>query len=99
MFPHIFFAKSLEAMLKTHTFAVYYYSSTLRQYKYECRKATKCDWIMIKIENMSFRYAGTHKEVFSGLNLTLQENRIYGMLGKNGVGKRTNIMNDKLINL
>lgn len=44
---------------------------------------------MIKIENISYRYAGTKKDVFSNLNLQFGENKIYGLLGKNGTGKST----------
>jgi len=44
---------------------------------------------MIKIENVSFRYPGTKRMIFDNLSIELQENRIYGMLGKNGVGKST----------
>lgn len=57
---------------------------------------------MIEIKNMSFKYANhTGKlfgkkskpqnsgNVFTGLNLTIEENKIYGLLGKNGTGKST----------
>ena len=37
---------------------------------------------------MDFRYAKGHK-VFSGMNLEIGENKIYGLLGKNGTGKST----------
>lgn len=60
-----------------HTFAVYYYSSTLK-YKY-----------MIQVENLSFNYLGTKREVFSDFSLQLTDNKIYGLLGKNGTGKST----------
>lgn len=43
---------------------------------------------MLKIINMDFRYANGHK-VFSGMNLEIGENKIYGLLGKNGTGKST----------
>lgn len=43
----------------------------------------------IKLENVNFRYSGTRKDVLSGLSLELKENRICGLLGKNGVGKST----------
>ncbi len=42
---------------------------------------------MITIENLKFSYR--HKQVFSGINLTLEEGKIYGLLGLNGVGKTT----------
>ena len=43
---------------------------------------------MLKIINMDFRYANGHK-VFGGMNLEIGENKIYGLLGKNGTGKST----------
>lgn len=45
--------------------------------------------IMIEIENMSFRYSGLRKNVFQDLNLRMDGNAIYGLLGKNGMGKST----------
>jgi len=44
---------------------------------------------MIEVKNLVFNYPGNKKKVFDGLNLTLNENRIYGLLGKNGMGKST----------
>lgn len=44
---------------------------------------------MIEIKNMSYRYAGARKDVFTDFSLTLRENNIYGLLGKNGTGKST----------
>ena len=44
---------------------------------------------MIEVKNLVFSYPGNKKKVFDGLNLTLNENRIYGLLGKNGMGKST----------
>mgnify|MGYP004449702237 CR=1 FL=1 len=44
---------------------------------------------MIEVSNISFRYPGQGKKVFNGLNLRLEENAIYGLLGKNGMGKST----------
>lgn len=44
---------------------------------------------MIKIENISYKYAGAKENVFSNLNLSFGENKIYGLLGKNGTGKST----------
>ena len=38
---------------------------------------------------MSFRYPGQRGLVFDGFNLRLEENKIYGLLGKNGTGKST----------
>ncbi len=44
---------------------------------------------MIEINDMSFRYPGSGKKVFDGLSVTLADNAIYGLLGKNGMGKST----------
>lgn len=44
---------------------------------------------MIEINDISFRYPGTKHDIYSGFSLTLSENRIYGVLGKNGTGKST----------
>lgn len=38
---------------------------------------------------MSFRYAGQKSLVFDHFNLRIEENKIYGLLGKNGTGKST----------
>ena len=43
----------------------------------------------IEVENMSFRYPGQSEQVFDGFSLQLEENKIYGLLGKNGTGKST----------
>ncbi len=60
------------------TFAVFYISITLKQ-------SNK----MIEIQDISFKYAGTSHHIFDNFNLKLDENRIYGLLGKNGTGKST----------
>ncbi|MBO7140343.1 MAG: ABC transporter ATP-binding protein [Prevotella sp.] len=44
---------------------------------------------MIEIKNMSFKYAGQRSLVFDHFNLRIEENKIYGLLGKNGTGKST----------
>ena len=44
---------------------------------------------MIEVKNISFKYAGGKRLVFDDFSLTLEENRIYGLLGKNGTGKST----------
>ena len=44
---------------------------------------------MIGIKNISFKYAGTSRYIFQDFNLELEENKIYGLLGKNGTGKST----------
>lgn len=42
---------------------------------------------MIKIDNLAFSYG--KNQVLDNINLTLEEGRIYGLLGENGVGKTT----------
>ena len=44
---------------------------------------------MIEVKNMSFSYPGQSERVFNGFSLRLEENKIYGLLGKNGTGKST----------
>ena len=44
---------------------------------------------MINVENLSFKYRGSKRDVLKHLSLSLSENRICGLLGKNGVGKST----------
>lgn len=44
---------------------------------------------MIDIKDLSFRYSGGKSKVFNNLNLQLEGNAIYGLLGKNGMGKST----------
>ena len=44
---------------------------------------------MIDIQNIDFKYAGSKEKVFQDFSLQLQENNIYGLLGKNGTGKST----------
>ena len=44
---------------------------------------------MIDIKNIDFSYPGQHEKVFDDFSLELNENKIYGLLGKNGTGKST----------
>jgi len=44
---------------------------------------------MVNLSNVSFRYAGQKNPVFQDFSMQLHENRIYGLLGKNGTGKST----------
>lgn len=44
---------------------------------------------MINVQNISFHYKGQKTLVFDGFSLQLEEDRIYGLLGKNGTGKST----------
>ncbi|MDO4191111.1 MAG: ABC transporter ATP-binding protein [Bacteroidales bacterium] len=43
---------------------------------------------MITLQNVEYSYS-SHKPVFKNLNLQLPEGHIYGLLGKNGIGKTT----------
>lgn len=43
----------------------------------------------INVNEISFSYPGTSRRVFSDFSLQLTDNRIYGLLGKNGTGKST----------
>jgi len=43
----------------------------------------------IKLDNVSFKYRGSRKDVLRDISLEIPENRICGLLGKNGVGKST----------
>ena len=43
--------------------------------------------MMIQMNQLDFGYR--RKKVFSGLDLTLSEGHVYGLLGKNGAGKST----------
>ena len=44
---------------------------------------------MLQVENISFSYRKGRKEVLSDFSLSLESGRVYGLLGKNGVGKST----------
>ena len=44
---------------------------------------------MIEVNHISFKYAGQKNLVFDDFSLRLEENNIYGLLGKNGTGKST----------
>ena len=44
---------------------------------------------MIHIENLKYKYQGAKQYVFDGFSLDLEDNNIYGLLGKNGTGKST----------
>ena len=44
---------------------------------------------MIEVNNISFKYVGQKDLVFDDFSLRLEENNIYGLLGKNGTGKST----------
>jgi len=44
---------------------------------------------MIQVSNLDFHYSGSKHQVFEDFSLRLEENKIYGLLGKNGTGKST----------
>jgi ABC-2 type transport system ATP-binding protein len=44
---------------------------------------------MIEVSNISFSYPHQKERVFDSFSLRLEENKIYGLLGKNGTGKST----------
>jgi len=44
---------------------------------------------MISIKQLSFNYRKSKREIFSDFSLSLKRGKIYGLLGKNGVGKST----------
>lgn len=44
---------------------------------------------MIKIENLSYHYRGSKHMVFDDFSVEIEQNRICGLLGKNGMGKST----------
>ncbi len=44
---------------------------------------------MIEVSNLTFSYPGSKHKVFEDFSLQLADNRIYGLLGKNGTGKST----------
>ena len=44
---------------------------------------------MINIQNLTFGYSGSKRNVFSQFNLQMKPGSVYGLLGKNGTGKTT----------
>lgn len=44
---------------------------------------------MIEINNVTYSYAGSSRRVFEDFSLNLESDKIYGLLGKNGMGKST----------
>ncbi len=44
---------------------------------------------MIEINHISFKYPGSKHPVFENLSFSLESNHIYGLLGKNSMGKST----------
>lgn len=44
---------------------------------------------MIQVKNISFKYPGTKRNIFTDFSLDINANNVYGLLGKNGTGKST----------
>jgi ABC-2 type transport system ATP-binding protein len=44
---------------------------------------------MIEVKDISYKYPGQKGLVFCDFSLTLEQNKIYGLLGMNGTGKST----------
>lgn len=44
---------------------------------------------MIKVENISFEYKKSKGKQFDNFSLSIEKGKVYGLLGKNGVGKST----------
>lgn len=44
---------------------------------------------LLKIDNVSYKYEGTSKEVFTNINIDFESNKIYAIMGKSGSGKST----------
>lgn len=44
---------------------------------------------MIQVKDISFKYSGAKRNIFTNFNLDIKQNCIYGLLGKNGTGKST----------
>jgi len=44
---------------------------------------------MVTIENLSFEYRKSQKKLFENFSLSIEKGKVYGLLGKNGVGKST----------
>lgn len=44
---------------------------------------------MIQVNGIDFLYPGSKHTVFNNFSMTIKENNIYGLLGKNGTGKST----------
>lgn len=54
---------------------------------------------MSKIEVKNVSYQAGDKQILNDISLTIEEGKIYGLLGKNGVGKTTllNLLTDRLL--
>ena len=81
-----------------NTFAVYYSTIThkygkrrhkygKRHHKYKTIQTISKSSAMIKIDDITFSYGSN--TVLKNISMCLEESRIYGLLGENGVGKTT----------
>jgi ATPase subunit of ABC transporter with duplicated ATPase domains len=43
----------------------------------------------VTVENLSFRYPGTDRDIFTGLNFTIEAGQRVAIIGPNGIGKTT----------
>ena len=71
----------IKALLLQCTIKVVHYNRDIQIFKNTT--------IMIEVNNISFKYAGQKDLVFDDFSLTLKQDNIYGLLGKNGTGKST----------
>ena len=44
---------------------------------------------MVKIEDLTYAYGKSENPIFSDFNLSLENGKVYGLMGKNGAGKST----------
>ncbi len=44
---------------------------------------------VLKLEHVSYRYAGTDKTILNDLNYTFEKGRVYSIVGRSGAGKTT----------
>ena len=67
---------------------MYYLCGVLLQW-YTKWTDLKANEVMIEVKDVSFKYAGSKVQVFTGFNLKMGAGKVYGLLGKNGTGKST----------
>ncbi|MGL5695217.1 MAG: ABC transporter ATP-binding protein [Peptostreptococcaceae bacterium] len=44
---------------------------------------------LLSLKDVSYRYEGAKKDVFSNLNIDFEKGKVYGIIGKSGAGKST----------
>ena len=70
--------------------------SSLKDFKFIEKKIIKkeqLDFKELKIENLTFGYENTSKDIFSNINLNIKKGEFVGIIGESGVGKTTLIDN------